>query len=665
MKDRIKLILLSMVAALFAVFTLGAFGSTAQAATVPITGNTAADATMTFADSGSTASASDIIYDWQGVNVSYKFSVADGVPINAGDTATFTLPSNVVAKNNLTFDVKDNNGTVIGYFTIQQGATTGTLTFNQNASQAHLNRAGSLTITAAGSKATDTNPNNFIINKNGWIPNQKTLTGSPTTLTWNVAFNNPAATLTHVKIADTLGPNQTYVNGSVVANTGYYLNGQFISTGTIEPQSVLIKGNQLIFVFGNVSQTVNMTYQVTVPEADASQINNWTNNVTLQSDQVTEDASHTITWGGTGTGTGDVQNGDVILTKTNSVTGDAVPGATFELLDAVGNVIKDNLVSDNNGQIALTDLPTGDYVLVETGFPVGYYPSADNEYPFTITPGQTTPVAISATNVPYPEDDELSTGGLVLVKTDATSKEVLAGAKYNLYDVNNQLITTETTNEKGEISFDGLQPGDYTLVEQSAPEGYQVDATPIKVTITADKTETVFATDQKTATENPGTTPEEPGTTPENPGTTPENPGTTPENPGTTPENPGTTPEQPGTTPENPGTTPEEPSVVTPGTNPSGSTPADETESSASANEKEPATSAENGTSVGQGILPGTPAAESASSSDKQSAKNPADSLNHGKLPQTGNMISIFAIIVGIILVLFIIVKLLIKENKI
>ena len=44
---------------------------------------------------------------------------------------------------------------------------------------------------------------------------------------------------------------------------------------------------------------------------------------------------------------------------------------------------------------------------------------------------------------------------------------------------------TLTTGQDGAATIDGLAAGTYYLVETAAPEGYQLDATPIEVVITA------------------------------------------------------------------------------------------------------------------------------------------------------------------------------------
>lgn len=72
----------------------------------------------------------------------------------------------------------------------------------------------------------------------------------------------------------------------------------------------------------------------------------------------------------------------------------------------------------------------------------------------------------------------------ILQKTDDETGEVLKGAKFKLYK-DGEYIKTYTTNQYGKLQTDGLEAGQYELVEVEAPNGYLTDQTPIPFTVTA------------------------------------------------------------------------------------------------------------------------------------------------------------------------------------
>lgn len=63
-----------------------------------------------------------------------------------------------------------------------------------------------------------------------------------------------------------------------------------------------------------------------------------------------------------------------------------------------------------------------------------------------------------------------------VTKKDQENNNNLSNSVYELYDINDHLITTLTTNEKGEAFFSKIPGyGKYYLLEKTAPEGYNVD----------------------------------------------------------------------------------------------------------------------------------------------------------------------------------------------
>src|SRR5699024_10058590 len=77
------------------------------------------------------------------------------------------------------------------------------------------------------------------------------------------------------------------------------------------------------------------------------------------------------------------------------------------------------------------------------------------------------------------------------VDADNTNNK-LPGATFEVYNHNNELVETLTTLSDGTVTSSQLPEGTYTLVETSAPVGYQViDGKDLTVTIDGDANEPV------------------------------------------------------------------------------------------------------------------------------------------------------------------------------
>lgn len=77
-------------------------------------------------------------------------------------------------------------------------------------------------------------------------------------------------------------------------------------------------------------------------------------------------------------------------------------------------------------------------------------------------------------------------GSLKIIKQDPEAGEKLAGAEFELRDLDGNVIESDTTDGNGEISWTELDYGKYKLVETKAPEGYRILKNPIDVTINND-----------------------------------------------------------------------------------------------------------------------------------------------------------------------------------
>ncbi|MFN6589486.1 SpaA isopeptide-forming pilin-related protein [Bacillus sp. TD10] len=176
------------------------------------------------------------------------------------------------------------------------------------------------------------------------------------------------------------------------------------------------------------------------------------------------------------TATNSLTKGAVELTKVDDVDNSTLEGAIFKIVDMNGNDVRSDLTTDKDGKISVSDLRPGDYQFIEMKAPTGYDLNA-KPIPFTITKGQSQVTSVTALN-------SLTTGSMELTKVDMDHNGTLEGAIFNILDQDGKVVREGLkTDEHGKLIVNDLKPGNYQLVETKAPEGYQLDASPINFTI--------------------------------------------------------------------------------------------------------------------------------------------------------------------------------------
>lgn len=197
---------------------------------------------------------------------------------------------------------------------------------------------------------------------------------------------------------------------------------------------------------------------------------------------------------------------DLRALKWNADDGAPLTGATFRLTrtwtdsDGVArnDVVRDDLVSGEDGYVTVMGLPWGDYTLEEIAAPTGFVLPQDTVRTFslcytnnssglvasTISPADANR-AMSASE-PARIDNERVKTDVSLVKVDAndTSKK-LSGAKFSLYKddgdgvfdrATDKLVFADCeTGSDGKVTFPKLTVGTYFLVETNTPAGYQIN----------------------------------------------------------------------------------------------------------------------------------------------------------------------------------------------
>lgn len=72
----------------------------------------------------------------------------------------------------------------------------------------------------------------------------------------------------------------------------------------------------------------------------------------------------------------------------------------------------------------------------------------------------------------------------ITLSKKGVDQKPLSGAVYALIDADGTIVSELTSDEQGQVLFTNVAPGDYTVLELIAPEGYIRNTTPLAVTVT-------------------------------------------------------------------------------------------------------------------------------------------------------------------------------------
>lgn len=155
-----------------------------------------------------------------------------------------------------------------------------------------------------------------------------------------------------------------------------------------------------------------------------------------------------------------------------------VAGATFTIKDKDGKVVAENATSDKDGKIIVKGLVAGDYTLVQTSVPNGYEKSADVSFTVkTKEDGTCENTVVVVKNVPKQCDV------VFINKDEETGKVVKGSSTFVVKDQDGKTVTTVTSDSNGKITVAHLKPGTYELVQQKAPSGYEEQSGTITFTV--------------------------------------------------------------------------------------------------------------------------------------------------------------------------------------
>ena len=168
----------------------------------------------------------------------------------------------------------------------------------------------------------------------------------------------------------------------------------------------------------------------------------------------------------------------IIVEKYDSVTGEALAGATFQLkflggTSGTGGTVISQKVTGKNGTAIWTGLTAGTYILEEVDPADGYSIIQSSETIYLADSGEQSVVTVWFENMPN--------GNLLIRKVCSTNPSVtLSNAEFKVMYADGTLIGDSNgiyrTDENGEIRIEGLDPGRSIIVtETQAPPGFLID----------------------------------------------------------------------------------------------------------------------------------------------------------------------------------------------
>lgn len=167
--------------------------------------------------------------------------------------------------------------------------------------------------------------------------------------------------------------------------------------------------------------------------------------------------------------------GSVVVNKTDE-DGHPLKGAVFELFSSAGRSMG-KVTTDSNGKAIWDNLYLDTYKVKEVSAPRGYEIKSET---FSIT------ITENHLNESLTVSDEIAKGSVTILKVNELGR-TLEDAEFAIYNSDGEEVDKKKTLSNGEVIFDHLPLGTYTIKEINAPEGYVPLTTTKTIEITESK----------------------------------------------------------------------------------------------------------------------------------------------------------------------------------
>lgn len=144
-----------------------------------------------------------------------------------------------------------------------------------------------------------------------------------------------------------------------------------------------------------------------------------------------------------------------------------------------GKVLATDLEPNASGEVTISNIPVGDFIVEESYVPAGYEKMADIDLrAVENTAGTAVTITLNGKASPYKVTNKLADFTLKIKKVDQEGN-VLRGASFRL--IGNSYDQTKADGPY--FDFTGLRPGEYSLSETVVPTGYQGMSGTVRISI--------------------------------------------------------------------------------------------------------------------------------------------------------------------------------------
>lgn len=383
-------------------------------------------------------------------NAGFSYTGADSNDPDKTGTLTYAFPEAINGQYTITFQTRITDLTI--FQTNGDKSVTNAGTLKHDLVQDGVVSTGTQVI------------RNTVISKTGAYESGKKY------IDWTININTNEIPLSDALITDQLQ------EGLALDTASVRLFGQSIDTN-----GNIIVGDEIELTADNVQYDLDerlFTFHLPSPASGGYRLTFRTNVVDKDKSPFTNKASFngtgimqfggtepiTVSWSGSGSsGSGEI--GSITVFKVDAEdNGIKLAGAEFELVDRYGNVVQ-RATTDTDGAVLFDmlrfDVP---YTVKETMAPVGYNIGIE-DYTFTIAGSD------DVKDISYQYENTKIYGGIKFNKV-GVNENPLAGAQFTLYDQDGGIVATAVSTQNGEVLFEHVPYGDYTIRETNPPEGY-------------------------------------------------------------------------------------------------------------------------------------------------------------------------------------------------